>query len=576
MNEPSPRATSPAGRALPIALGAIAAPAFLAACSNPLAPRDSDYGDPIPRARILEVEPLALPERAAPASEVAALPEPYDQAERLELPLERARAFTLENNLDLRVALIEPALASQALREEEAAWDAVAGIDFSWIETDQPTATQLAGSQIEIQRLTPRVDVPLRTGGSVRLGLPIEQTRTNNPFTTLNPSVTSDFEFSITQPLLRNAGRDAEMFALRLASYDEGIALAQTKLEVIRQLASADRTYWRLYAALRALDVARQQYELALEQLRRAERQLNAGRVAEIEVIRAEEGVAERLEAIIQATNSVKQEQRALKLVMNAPQLPLDEFPILWPATEPEVAPLDLNPDQLTDLALNQRMELLELELRLSADAATVAFQENQALPLFTLDYTYRVNGLGQNLSESSSLLQDNDFQDWVLALTLEQPIGNNAAEARIAQAVIQRLQRLSTRAARRLAIEQEVRDAVDNLQAGWQRILAARQSAILAGRTLEAEQRQFDVGRSTSTDVLDAATRLADAQLAEIRALTEYQIAKVDLAFATGSILGASRVDWNPLDPRQGEGQRESEDHAAAEDMQMGAAEPG
>jgi len=553
MNERSPRASSPPGRALPIALSAVAAP-LLVACSNPLAQRPSDYGDPIPRARILEVEPLALRERAPLDDDAAILPEPIPAAERLELPLELARAYTLENNLDIRVALIEPARASQSLREEEAAWDAVAGIDFSWIETDQPTATQLAGTQIDVQRLTPRIDVPLRTGGAVRFGLPIEQTRTNNPFTILDPSVTTDFEFSITQPLLRNAGRDAEMFALRLAAYDEGVALAQTKLEVIRRLAAADRVYWRLYAALRALDVARQQYELALEQLRRAERQFDAGRVAEIEVIRAEEGVAERLEAIIQANNAAKQEQRALKLVMNAPHLPLDEFPILWPATEPLVAPLDLNPDRLTDLALNQRMELLELELRLAADAATVAFEENQALPLFTVDYTYRVNGLGSNLSESAGILQDNDFADWDLRLTLEQPIGNNAARARVARAVIQRLQRLSTRDARRLAIEQEVRDAVDNLQAGWQRILAARQSAILAGRTLEAEQRQFDVGRSTSTDVLDAATRLADAQLAEIRALTDYQIAKVALAFAPGSILGAARVDWRPLDPRSGD----------------------
>ncbi len=537
--------------ALPMTLGAIAALALSAGCTNSLRQLPSDYGEPIPRARILEVEPLALSERSPVGEEAALIPAPYEPAERVELQLAEARAFTLENNLDLRVALIAPAIASQTVREEEAAWDAVAGVDLNWIETDQPTATQLTGSQIDIQRLTPRVDVPLRTGGVVRLGLPIEQTRTNNPFSTLDPSVTTDFEFSITQPLLRNFGRDAEMFALRLASYEEGVALAQTKLEVIRQLAAADRSYWRLYAALRALDVARQQYDLALEQLRRAERQFNAGRVAEIEIIRAEEGVSERLEAIIQASNAVKQEQRALKLLMNAPQFPLDEFPILWPASDPEVAPLDLNPDRLTEIALAQRMELLELELRLAADAATIAFQENQALPLFTLDYTYRVNGLGGTFAESSGVLQDNDFADWAVSLTLEQPIGNNAAKARVAQAVITRLQRLSTKQARRLTIEREVRDAVDNIQTGWQRILAARQSAILAGRTLEAEQRQFDVGRSTSTDVLDAATRLADAQLSEIRALTEYQISKVDLAFATGSILGASLVEWAPRDPR-------------------------
>jgi len=46
---------------------------------------------------------------------------------------------------------------------------------------------------------------------------------------------------------------------------------------------------------------------------------------------------------------------------------------------------------------------------------------------------------------------------------------------------------------------------------------------------------------------VLDAATRLAAAQLSEAQALADYQISQVDLAFATGTLLGASRVSWQP-----------------------------
>ncbi len=53
-----------------------------------------------------------------------------------------------------------------------------------------------------------------------------------------------------------------------------------------------------------------------------------------------------------------------------------------------------------------------------------------------------------------------------------------------------------------------------------------------------------------TSTDVLDAATRLAEAQLAEIQAVVDYQIAQVDLAAATGTLLGAAKVTWEPSRP--------------------------
>ena len=44
------------------------------------------------------------------------------------------------------------------------------------------------------------------------------------------------------------------------------------------------------------------------------------------------------------------------------------------------------------------------------------------------------------------------------------------------------------------------------------------------------------------------AATRLAESQFSEIRAITDYQIAQVDLAFATGTLLGAAKVDWAPI----------------------------
>ena len=53
-----------------------------------------------------------------------------------------------------------------------------------------------------------------------------------------------------------------------------------------------------------------------------------------------------------------------------------------------------------------------------------------------------------------------------------------------------------------------------------------------------------------TSTDVLEAQANFADAQSAEIQALAEYQISLVDLAYATGILLGSAKVRWEPIVP--------------------------
>lgn len=529
--------------------------ALLSACSNPLFPAPEDYGPVTPTERLRSVATLKLEDNALPKVEPKALTEPppdiFEGMEHVDVTIEQARAWTLENNLDLQVALINPTIEREGLSEEEARFEWLFTSRVRYNNIDSPTSSTLAANQSESLDVIPGVQIPLRTGGTATIELPVNRSETNNQFTFLNPSYTSDAVLSISQPLLRNAGRRASTYQIRLQALESQIAESRAKLEVIRQLANVDRAYWRLYAAQRLLEVRQEQYELAKTQLAQAERRVRAQVAPEVEVIRAQSGLAERLEAIIIAQNAVRDVQRDLKRIMNQQGLAIGDPRIVRTSTVPDPVEYELEPEAFAAQAVANRMEMLELELRLAQDYSTIDFQKNQALPLFTMDYRYGINGLGSSLGDSLETLRDNNFEDWSLGANLEIPLGNEAGESRVHQAILRRLQRLASKEGRELSIRQEVYNAVDNLYAGWQRILASRQAAILAARTLRAEQNQFEVGARTSTDVLDAATRLADAQSAEIRALTEYQISQVDLAFATGTLLGSARVDWQPRDPR-------------------------
>jgi outer membrane protein TolC len=195
-------------------------------------------------------------------------------------------------------------------------------------------------------------------------------------------------------------------------------------------------------------------------------------------------------------------------------------------------------------------MEMLEVELQIAQDLSTVQYYENQALPLVSLDYTYRLNGLGATRNDAYDMMTNRDFTDSVAGLQVVVPLGNEAAKNRLLEAQYRKRQRLLTKENRRIQIEVEVLGAIEQLEANWQSILAARQNAILAGRVYEAEKRQFQAGLRTATDVLDAQAKFANAQSAEIKSLTEYQIAQIDLAYATGTLLGAAKVQWYPTVP--------------------------
>ncbi|MEN6575737.1 MAG: TolC family protein [Phycisphaerales bacterium] len=508
--------------------------------------------------KVHEIEPLELTK----ADPNQAAPEANEPPATMELSLEQCRAMALENNLQLKASLISPTIATAQLSQEEAKFESAFFASANLAKTDLPFGGSaevgntgvrvpiVATSQNESVRLDTGVQVPLRTGGTVTFDLADSRTNDLNVDGPYDPSYENAFSMSVSHPLLKNAGQWVSTYSIRIATYNRDIVGARTKLDIITVLAAIDRVYWRLYAARRELEVRQQQYELSQAQLERARRLVDAGQRSQIEVIRAESGVAQQLEAIIVAENTLRDRERELKRVVNRAGMNMQTPTILIPTTLPDPVRYELEQTRLVAQAMESRMELLELQLQLLQDADAVDYARNQMLPLASLDYSYNINATGETRNESFDMLGTSHFVNHRLGLQLVVPIGNQAAKNGLRRAIYQRRQDLATRRNREEVIKLEVLNAIDQVEANWQRILAARQNTIVNARLYEAEQRSFEVGMSNSTDVLDAQFNFANAQTSEIQALTDYQISLVDVAYATGTILGAARIQWEPIVP--------------------------
>jgi outer membrane protein TolC len=513
----------------------------------------------IPQQVLRQVEAVDPSQFATTAPTTAPTTLPSTRALRqppkqVRLGIEDVRRMVLANNLDLKVDLFNPSIAGENLNQEEARFEALFTTSLNYASNDAPFANiineQLQGTQSQNWSLNPGLQFPLRTGGVLQFSVPMNRLETNSSSATLNPSYSSDFAVSFQQPLLRGGGFDVNAQGIRVAFYGYQTAEAETKLTVIRVLTNAETVYWRLYAARQALEVRKQEYNLAVAQLDRARRQVAAGTVAEVEIVRAQSGVADSVEAIITAENTVHQSERDLKRILNEPELGMESATTIVPSTAPDPLYYQIDSDRLVSRAMNGRMELLETELQIAQATASVRVARHETLPLVSLAYNYGINGLGGDLDQSFTMVRDNNFDNHSVGLQIQVPIGNEAARSRLRQAMLQRLQSLATRAQREQQIRQEVLDACDQLQTDWQRILAARQRVVLNRRLLEVEIRQFEQGLRTSTEVLNAQTDLASAQLSEVSATSDYQIDQINLAQATGVVLGHSHVDWEPVPP--------------------------
>ncbi len=521
-----------------------------------------------------ETEPKSIEESLKSIRERA--PSATDEAPRavreLEAGLEplsvaEMRALVLENNLDLEVALLDPKIASLQISAEEGRFDALIGSRFAFRRIDAPRLNQnlvdftsedpvIDGVEVkptEIEQKRDELDldlgvrVPLPTGGEVAVKGLLDRKRTWDP---------KDFDqyltgtrFSLSQPLLRNAGRNASYASIRLARVDHRISEVRTKLMALRILARAEKAYWRLFAARKLLDVRAEQFRLASESLDLVRRRVAQGLTARVEIARTEVGLYQRVEALIVAEVEWRLRQRDLKVFLATKRFPLRGERMIDVTTEPLLAGLDLDEDALIQRALEERLELIEVELGIVRDGIEIAFRENQVLPIVNLDFEYGTLGRDSNsFSNAWNSQWDFDYSDVSVGVKFEFPFTNQRRRAQRDTALLSKSRRLATQRARELMVREEVLDILDIIDRNWQRIVAARQNVIVAGVNYDSELRQFEQGLRTMREVFEALSDLGDAQIREIGAIVDYQIAQIDLAFATGTLLGYARVSLAPL----------------------------
>jgi outer membrane protein len=482
--------------------------------------------------------PITIEQATAEVTEQ--ITEPNASIPEIKLTIEQVRAATLANNLNLKIDLIDPAISQRSVDIERAKFEATFYGSANYKTSETETGIKSTSNDFEAG-----VEAPLYSGGSVSVGLPFGESDSDVSDGLADAAVS----VSYIQSLLRGGGTRINTHPIRIATYQKYAVDARTKQNAIYLLAAADISYWRLYLACRELDVRREQYKLAQDQLRHARLKVASGSSPKIEIVRAEAGVSSRIEALINAETAVQNRQLDLQRIMNRQDMPLNANINIVPKTEPTPLGLKIDEEKLVKIALSNRMDTIRLELQLAIDRLNIETARNATLPDLSFSYSYLTQTSAGDAIHALGDFGDKTSDQHSIGLSASIPLGNRAAKARLERARLQQLQDQVSYENLHQTIQQEVYDVARSLRNSWRRILAAEKSVDAAYRDYKVEQSQFQLGRSRSTDVLYSATGLAEAQLSRIRALAGYEIAQIYLAQATGTLLGHSRVILEPTD---------------------------
>ena len=496
-----------------------------------------------------QTAPQTAPQIAPPAA-----------ADVLRLTRDEAVRLAVENNPDLVADRMDPAISQERLNAAKGVYVPTLQTGLqrnsqlqpptSLFSTDEGLETGVWSGNASIIQLMPW------GGGNYQIGIDTSRTTTNSLITSLNPSIAARLQLAFSQPLLRDFKIDPARAQLDVAT--RNLSIAQTTLQenTVNTAATAEAAYWLLVATNAKVDVEQRALELALELERTNRARVDVGQSPPLDLVAARAEVAQRQENLIVARTNARQAEDRLRTLIVDTHRPDFWSVRLEPAERvpPTGPPPDV--DAAVRRALSERTDILRARKEIEISNTNIRLAESDTKPDLRLEANYLTDGAGGTRllrtggfpgtitgSETTSYgnvlgqLFAFDYPAWTVGVTFSYPLGRSAAEANLARTRIEKDQQSARLRSLEFDVVRQVREAAFRMEQNQQRIETARLSRELAEQRLDAEQKRFEVGMSTSFLVIQAQRDLAVARNNELQSLLDYQLAAI--TFQTAQQIG-------------------------------------
>ena len=506
------------------------------------------------------------------------------RAGNLYLSLSDAIALALENNIDVEVARYGYPINESGLRSAQSGngtvnYDPVFTSTINWgrnanIGTNNIISGGVPVTVGDTKTRNYGIQQGFETGGTLALGFNNSSATTNSPNINFNPNLASQLNLQATQPLLQGFGLAFNTRNIRVAKNNLRLNDYQFELQLDTTLNTVISTYWNLVSAALAVDVAQQTLDQANRLLSDNKKQLDIGTMAPLDVLQAQQQVSTSETSLITAQTAVEQFEVALKNLISRNGLastslaevhivPTDRITV--PAVEP-IQPVQ----DVVAKALDHRPELAQQRLQVENSKINLTGTRNAMLPQLNVVGNVFNPGAGGPLSTIPNInpqtLQpiqrtgvnpdliggySNVLQqvfgvgtlNYTVGFTLNVPLRNRAAQEAYIQQDLQLRQSELGMQKEVNQIRMDVQNALIAVKNARARYQSAAIASDVARQVLEAEQKKYELGASTSYLVIQHQTDLANARQTEVAAVAAYAQAKLQLDQAEGTILENNNI---------------------------------
>jgi outer membrane protein TolC len=446
------------------------------------------------------------------------------------LTLKDAIALSLRYNVDVQSQEFQRVADKFSLRVAQNEFE----LQYALTGHLAQSVSRSSGSRATSRTATLTPSTSLKTAYGTQYNL-----RMNNAITQSYPGVSNTYnpglDLTVSQPLLRGAGRAINLTSLYNAEDNELISKLQLRQTLISTTASVIQSYRNLILTQNDVvtaQLALESYQASLD-LNKA--MVKSGRSAPSEILQASSDYASQTVTLNNAINTVITSKRDLmNLVGLSPNIAF-QVPTEVTIAKPDVP----NFDQAFAIALANNPSYQQSVLSMNAaERQLMLAKDNSRVRLdMTLD-AGTGNGSGGRPNAGFRSVTNNKNTHLGFALDLEVPIDNYQLKQGVVNAQVQLDQAKIQLAQSKRNLERDILNDLNDIHSNEEQIELARTALELQQKNQTAMSTKLRLGLASTLDVSTTQRSLNDARQSLIRTEVNYLNSVTQLYADMGTLL--------------------------------------
>lgn len=460
----------------------------------------------------------------------------------LSLTLSEAIRLAVEKNLDVRAELYTPAQFEAEVNRNRAIYDPILNAQTSFSDSTIGSTASTAntiGPDRNVDRaweLNSSLSRLFPSGATASLFFDNASLSNNSPLL-LNDFWQSNLGVTVTQPLLKNFGRENTEAFINISRLSKSASWQRFNSLLLNTVAQVRQEYYNLYNLEEQLAVKKSSLELAQKILAETKGRVEAGVLPAMEIINAEFGATSREKELLDAERLVKDQMDTLRLLLQLP-----DQGELRPVDRPRLDPVPVVADEAIKRAL-ANPAILEQKKVLEISKLQTRLLDNQTKPDLSLAASHSLTGLDRDYHHDLEKVGALTFPVWSVGLNFTYPLGNHAAENDFRKSKLKTAQTALQIRSLEETTTNTVKAAIRGIETSYKQIEVTARGRAYAEERLQAFIRKSEVGLATIKDVLEVETDLATAKSNQITAEVAYDQALTLLWALTGELLERERI---------------------------------